>query len=309
MWLHRRVITRPTFALPALAVAGVVATALTGCSSGTNGQGTSGSGQATAAGTAAHTAPAGSTAAGTAASTPATATSPAASAPAAGATPTTVADLGAELLSGARSITSAHLDMKISVAGSTVHGWGVEKVSNGRLVAMDLTENVSNAVTLRIIIVGGKTYAKLPQQANPGGKPYVLVSPHSSDPTVRQFASLASSATGVGSVKMYGQFVRAAKTITVVGHDTVDGVGATHYTIDVDPTKIPNTSALSSQALAASGLKSIPLGLWVDDQGRPVKLTENLHVQGQTVTMLSLIGHYNQPVTITAPPAGQVSVK
>lgn len=77
----------------------------------------------------------------------------------------------------------------------------------------------------------------------------------------------------------------------------------------MDVSKLPTTSALSKQALAASGLKTIPVQLWVDDQGRPVKLTERLHVQGQTLHTVSTISRYNQPVTITAPPANQVSTK
>jgi hypothetical protein len=45
----------------------------------------------------------------------------------------------------------------------------------------------------------------------------------------------------------------------------------------------------------------------VDGKGRPVKVTENLTVQGQTVDTTVTIGDFDAPVTITAPPADQVA--
>jgi hypothetical protein len=268
VWLHGRVITRPTSAIVALAVAGTLAASLASCSSGgnTNGHGSAG-----------------------------------------GPTPTTAAQLGTKLLSASQSITSAHVTLDITVAGVTIHGSGDEKLSKGALVAMDMTEGVPAVGNLRIIRVAGKTYMKLPAKENPSGKPYVLVSPQSSNPIVQQLAGSIDTAASTASIKAFNAFVRAAKSIKVDGRETVDGVGATHYSVVVDPAKVPNTSALSKQALAASGLKTVPVDLWVDDQGRPVKMTVNLHVQGQVVKVVAQMGHYNQPVTITAPPASQVS--
>jgi hypothetical protein len=226
-----------------------------------------------------------------------------------GPTPSTAPQLAAKLVAGYRSISSAHLDLTVNLAGQSITGSGDEKVSHGTLTALDLKESLPTGGQLEIIHVGGRTYAKLPSQLNHTGKPYVLVSSQSSDPIIKQLASSLNTALSAASIKTYGLFVHAAKSVKVDGRDTVNGVGATHYTVVVDVTKLPNTSAFSKQALQASGIKTIPVDLWVDDQGRPVKVTEKVAVQGQSVNVIATIGKYNQPVTISAPPANEVSTK
>jgi hypothetical protein len=224
-----------------------------------------------------------------------------------GPTPSTARQLGAKLIAGYRSITSAHLNLTFTVAGVTVTGSGDEKVSHGTLTALNLTEKLPTGGSIQIINVGKKTYMKLPPAENNSGKPYVLVSPQSSNPIVQQLAGSLNTALSAASIKTYDTFVHAAKSIKVVGHETVNGVVATHYTIVVDITKLPTTSAFSKQALAASGLKTIPVDLWIDDQGRPVKILEKLTIQGKSLNVVGTISKYNQPVTITAPPPNQVS--
>jgi hypothetical protein len=58
--------------------------------------------------------------------------------------------------------------------------------------------------------------------------------------------------------------------------------------------------------MTASGVTSIPLELYLDSQDRPVQVTENLTVQGQRVTSKNVISKYDEPVSISAPPPGQV---
>jgi hypothetical protein len=57
----------------------------------------------------------------------------------------------------------------------------------------------------------------------------------------------------------------------------------------------------------AAGITAIPVELYVDSAGRPVQITENLTVAGKKTTTSATISRYNQPVTISAPPASQVS--
>jgi len=45
----------------------------------------------------------------------------------------------------------------------------------------------------------------------------------------------------------------------------------------------------------------------VDAEGRPVKATQELTVQGQDVSTVVSLGDFDQPVTITAPSAEQVA--
>jgi hypothetical protein len=211
------------------------------------------------------------------------------------------------MLAGVRHVSSAHLHLSINAAGQSVTGNGDEKLSNGAVKAIDLAETIPGAGQIRLIHVGGKTYAKLPAALNTGSsKPYILVSAHSKNPIIAQLGSSLSTAFNAASLKTYSVFVHAAKSVKVVGTDTVGGVRTTRYHVVVDAAKVPN-SVLSRQELQASGIKTVPIDLWIDGAGRPVQVVERLTVQGQTVSVKVTITKYNQPLTIKAPPASKVS--
>jgi hypothetical protein len=221
--------------------------------------------------------------------------------------PTTAAGLGGLMQSAIAGIKSAHIALDINAAGQRVTGAGDEKLSGGKLVAMDITENLpAGSGSLRLIIVNGKTYAKLPPSLSAGSKPYVLVSPTSKNATVRQLASTLDSALSSASIGSVGAFITAAKTVKLVGSDTINGVKATHYAVVVDISKLP-ADLPGKDSLVASGLTTLPLDLYVDDQGRPIQVSEDFKVQGQQVKSLVSVSDYNKPVTVTAPPASQVS--
>lgn len=80
-------------------------------------------------------------------------------------------------------------------------------------------------------------------------------------------------------------------------------------TLSVDPTKVhaAGITAAAKAALAQAHITKIPVDLWVDSRNRPVKMSEKVTVKGQTVSLPATMGQFNQPVTITAPPASQVS--
>jgi hypothetical protein len=259
---------------------------LAACSSSTSGKGSTGSSGASGASTGAST--------GSSAAAP-------------GGKPTDAAGLGGLMQSAIAGITSAHIALDVNAAGQKVSGVGDEKLSAGKLVAMDITEQLpGGSGSLQLIIVDGKTYAKLPASLNKSGKPYVLVSGNSSNATVRALAGSLDSALSSASIGSVGAFITAAKTVKLVGSDTINGVKATHYSVVVDISKLP-ADLPGKDALASSGLKSLPLDLYIDDQGRPVRVNEDFKVQGQEVSSNVTVTDYNKPVNITAPPASQVS--
>jgi hypothetical protein len=228
------------------------------------------------------------------------------SASASSAPPTDAAGLATELQQGSRSIRSAHLSLQVAAAGQTLDGQGDETLADGKLQDLDLTETVPGAGQIRILMAGGKTYAQLPAGANSSGKPWVLVSTTSSNPVVAQLASTLQQAQQSASLDQYTAFTQAASRLQVVGPEQVGGADATHYELSVDVTKLPESQPGRGQLLGA-GLTTLPVDLWVDGKGRPVKVTENLTVQGQTVDTTVTIGDFDAPVTITAPPAEQVA--
>ncbi|MGZ4549165.1 MAG: hypothetical protein ACXVF0_06560 [Blastococcus sp.] len=232
----------------------------------------------------------------------------AASSPASSSTPappTDAAGLSALLKQSASKIQSAHLAMNITAGTTSLTGSGDETMAAGKLASLDLTEQIPQAGALRIIVVDGKTYLQLPPAMNKSGKPWVLVSPTSSNPAVRQLATTLESVKQTASL---GQFTTFSSVATVTGHkqETLDGSPTTHYTLTVDVQKLPATLP-GRQQLVAAGLTTLPIEMWVDDQGRPVKFSEDLTVKAQHVSTVVTLGKFDAPVTVTPPPADQVA--
>jgi hypothetical protein len=220
--------------------------------------------------------------------------------------PTDAAGLATMLHSAVSKITSAHIALNITLVGQELTGSGDETLENGQLTALDITENLpGGGGAIRVILVGGTTYAKLPPAFNSGDKPYLRVTPTSSNQIIRQLAGSLDSAFSSASLGSVTVFTRAAKSVEAKGTKTVGGVETVHYSIVVDVAKLPE-SLPGKADLTQHGIDTIPLELYVDTSGRPVQITEELVVQGQKVSTNATVSDYNKPVTISAPPADQV---
>ncbi len=281
------------------ATATAVAAALTGCSSTTAGTPTSsGSGTGSGAGN--------SSASSTGGSSSSPTTSPATSS--GGSAASTPEGLAAILRAGLGSTRSAHITLRITTGGQSIVGSGDETITAGVLHGLDLTETFPGVGALRIIQVGGKTYVQLPVKLRTSSQPYSLVTTSSSDPTVRSLAQSLQSSSSTTAVDSAGVFARAARSVADRGQASVNGVRTTHYYVVVDVAKLPGTYA-GRGALLQAGLKTLPIDLYVDSEGRPVQVTERLTVGTLSVATDLGVTKYNQPVTISAPPASQVSTR
>ena len=141
---------------------------------------------------------------------------------------------------------------------------------------------------------------------NHSGKPWVLVSTNSADPMIRTIAATLGQLISSASVMAIPQFAPATTGVTDKGHEVVAGVPATHYGFTVQVAKLPSTFRAKA-VLQQAGLVSIPVELWIDAEGRPVKITQRVAVSGQTSDTTVSITAYNTPLRISAPPADQVS--
>jgi hypothetical protein len=230
---------------------------------------------------------------------------PGSSNPAPSNAPTDAAGLSALVKSAVTDITSAHVEVGINLAAQELSGSGDEQLSAGKLVALDLTEQLSGVGDIRVIVADGKTYAKLPSSMNPSGKPYLLVSTNSSNPTIRQLAPYLDSVLSAVSPASFSVLAGAAKSVELKGSEPVDGVSTTHYSIQVEIAKLPATYPGKAE-LASGGVAVLPLELYLDSQGRPVKAIPHVTVQGQDVPISAQYSDYNKPVSIQAPPADQI---
>jgi hypothetical protein len=214
--------------------------------------------------------------------------------------------LSALMQSAAKTVKTAHIALKIDAAGQGITGSGDEELDEGVLTGLDITESLpAGAGSLRLIVADAKTYAMLPASINPSDKPWVLIRSDSTNSTIHSLSQSIAQTQASASITSTTAFVDAAKSFTKRGTEDVDGVQATHYSIVVDTSKLPDDNS-GKDTLIQAGVTSLPVELYIDSQGRPVKMTENFSAEGQTISTEVTVSKYDQPVSIQAPPADQV---
>ena len=218
-------------------------------------------------------------------------------------TTSAAAALAAQLGTALNSLTSAHLTIDAGALGGTSSA--DVALSNGSVTGTDATVS-ENGVQVELVTVGGTSYAKIPTTANPSGKPWVAVSATSSNAIAKALATQTGVADITGSLSVIPKLVAGASALQDKGKDAVDGVSAEHYTMKIDPTK-PSGSAGIDSLLHALGSAPVTVELWVDAQTRPVKLVIDIALGSAAFPVTVGVSKFDAPVTITAPPAAQVS--
>ena len=279
-------------AASALLAASVV---VSGCSSAVNGSGQAGS---SAKGSA-------SGPASTSGSAPTTtAPSSSSSSTTSSTFPSDVAGLAAKIQSGNSSIKSAHIRLSEQAGSTSVVGTGTEQLSGGKVKAIDLTETVSG-MTMQFRLVGGQVFAKVPQSVYPSTKPWLQISPTTTNAQLRQLYTSLQSALTAGTGDTIRLFVGVAKDLHLEGTGKLDGATVGHYALSVDIASLPS-SFPNRDVLEQSGLTSIPVELFVDAQGRTRRVTEKFTIAGQSVSTVFDLTGIDVPVSISAPPGDQV---
>ena len=202
---------------------------------------------------------------------------------------------------------------KITTSGTGMPGnysvSGAYDLDNGAM-EMDVTGGSgSPAAGAETLIVGGKMYVKVPAGLGAGlTKPWMSIA-------IPGGSGLGSSATaGMEPQQMLKEVQAVTGGLTVVGHETIDGVDTTHYHGTVDPAKI--IAKEGGGADMAGHVGTIPIDIWVDGQGRLVRQQtsvsglQGLSDSGSTPTGDVVVTidftDLGGPVAITAPPADQV---
>lgn len=219
-----------------------------------------------------------------------------------------VTKLGHQMVASVASVHSATFTTTIQAAGQKITGSGAETMQQGKVDEADVTEDLSafGEGTIRVIISHHKTYAKLPPELNTSGKPWVLVSENSANPIISQMASSMRDTLNNASIATYGYFAQAASGMTKLGTDSVNGVPTTHYSTELDVSKLPSDFPNRSM-MQSAGVHKISVELWVDAQHRPIQVQTSATMSGQSVHADLTITGYDKSVTITAPPAAEVA--
>jgi hypothetical protein len=287
----------PPRVIAASALAALVVAA--GCSSSVRGSGTSASSPPTS--DTGSTVPSTSSASASASASGSASAAASASAGSQSGFPTDVQALAALLSTGNASIKTARLSLAETVGAQRIAGVGDEKLSDGRLQAVDLTERVGR-VRLRFIVIGDRLYARVPAAIYPSSKPWVEITSSTTNRTLKSLYDSFENSVQFGAGRTVQIFLSAAKNVRMVGVERFDGAPVGHYAITIDVASLPSDYP-NRDVLVQSGLTSIPADIYIDTQGRTRKVTENLTVGSQHVTSVITLTRIDQPVHIGPPPS------
>ena len=232
-----------------------------------------------------------------------------------------VADLGNVVQHNATAKNSVHFESSINVPNQgALTATGDMKFGNGQ-ASGQMTMNLPGLGQFQIVIVGTSIYMKLPasllQQLNQIGqapnKPWVEVPLNGT--TSSTLGSAANLANEMDPTHMIEE-IKSAGTITQVSQEQVNDVQSTHYSINVNVAKLAQTmtdNPTEEQALSKVNVPTVPFDLWVDSANLPVRLvttmfeTGSATTQPEQVTTTTNYSRWGEQVTITAPPADQVT--
>ena len=102
----------------------------------------------------------------------------------------------------------------------------------------------------------------------------------------------------------YLELLKAVSSdIEEVGNEKVRGDSTTHYRFEVDPTKLENPSPqLGAANLAAAGIETLPLDVWIGDDDLPRRIRMALGAAGSDIEIDVVMFDYGKPVDVEAPP-------
>lgn len=198
---------------------------------------------------------------------------------------------------GLAGLRSAHIVVDAGTLGGTSEGDFA--YSGGQSTGSDIVLD-SGADKTEIITVGSTSYAKLPAGRNTSGKPWVKVSSTSSNEFVRALASSIDISKAASSLPAVADVTATATAVQDKGTDSTGH----HYALTVEPSKAG--SGTLATLLAGLGQQSVPVDLYLDPKGRPVKIVIGAKLGTQTFHVTVVISKFDAPVHITAPPQDQV---
>ena len=164
------------------------------------------------------------------------------------------------------------------------------------------------------VLIDKTIYMKIPMLSQlSGGKPWVKVSlTDLGQKTGMNFDELLQQAQQMNPVQTT-KMMTASKDAREVGKETIDGVATTHYTGTYDVTQAvtkldPQQREAFQKAAKDSGMNTMAFDLWVDGQQLPRKMMMKTAPGAKTPLAITVVYRdFGQPVTISAPPAGEVT--
>jgi hypothetical protein len=208
---------------------------------------------------------------------------------------------------------SVEADFKISGPGVKGSGSGVFNTGSSRSGRLSMKVTVrSMEVPIDTVITGNVLYMRSSVFSQIGlsqSKQWVkvdlgqLAQQHGVD-----LSSLADASPTPASALSY---LRGSGKVREVGKESIDGTETTHYKATVDLEKAaaqsdPDTRQALRRLIQESGVKSLPIDVWIDGKGYVRKVQYAQRTSGKDVKVTMNLHDYGKPVTVNPPPAHAV---
>lgn len=209
--------------------------------------------------------------------------------------------------------TSMSMDMS-GLGQMTMHATGQMRLRPHIAMAMDIDSINAGAMNIpggmREVLVDDTLYLKMPQLARQTGKPWVKMSLKDlgsrAGLNLSQLMGQASQSNPADQVKK----LLASKDIHKVGSEVIGGVQTVHYAGSVSAAEAMAQADPRLRELGkideAAGVTSTDYDLWVGPDSLPRQIIAKTATAHGPVSLTVTYSDYGAPVSISAPPAGQV---
>ncbi|HEU5419931.1 MAG TPA: hypothetical protein VFV41_19735 [Streptosporangiaceae bacterium] len=213
----------------------------------------------------------------------------------------------------AAAITSVTAAISVRVSGpATVTTTGTirERLTPAPLLSMQLSSTLGGSpAAFRAVVTRSALYLHLGVLGQMLAKPWLEVPLTGASGGQSTFAQLLRSLTFSDPLGQ-ARLLQAVRQAHRVGTADIDGVPTTQYSATYNPAQaLPELSPSLRRQLGPQ-LRSIHgqvhLSIWIDGQHRVRRITETGRVAAEHLMTTITYSGYNQPVSITVPPASQV---
>jgi hypothetical protein len=197
----------------------------------------------------------------------------------------------------------------------TISGHGVtDLASQGSQMSFDIAGLPAalnkNGTAGEAVQMGTVLYMKMPflEGQIPGGKQWLKLD--LARAAQAQGVSVGSASSFNFDPRQSLQELLASGNAKKIGTETIQGEQMTHYNAVIDPAnanQVPaDQRAAVEQVLKQAGISTLPVDVWVDDQGMPRQETMSLPLGKAHAEVTVDLSKFGAPVTITPPRADQV---
>lgn len=224
-------------------------------------------------------------------------------------TPTTAIRLTADETQSVTSLAGA-----ITIRAGSVNVGGTFQFQLKPSLMVDENLNASEggqSAAIDEILSGTTLYMKVPGLSHTG-KPWVEINLSGLSGNLGAALNQLLQNAETSNPLTQTQELTASKDAREVGTQVIDGVSTTHYAGTLSPSAALAKLAPSLRQDLSSTMDqlqgSITWNIWTDAQHNLRQLSETYTVAGSPFTLTMSVTSINQPVSITLPPASQVTV-